>query len=413
MDERVGAEARLEVTTTAAVAGGAALARDPGGRVIFVAGALPGERVAVALTEARKDFARAQVVEVLDPSADRVVPPCPHVGRGCGGCDLQHVRAAAQPELKRTIVVDALRRIGRVPDANDLVSVGPALASTRYRTTVRGAVHADGFGFRAGGSHDVVDIDHCLVAHRLVDEIIATGRFLATDEVVIRVGDATGDRLVLVTPTDDAVAVEVEVPDDVVVVDRSHADGHEAPWIHEVVAGARLRISATSFFQARPDGAAALVDAVRELGGAELAAAGSVVDAYAGVGLFAATVVPERALVTAVEWSRSSVADARVNLAGRRATIRRSDVARWRPEPADVVVADPARTGLGRRATEVLAATGASVVVLVSCDPAAFARDVTLLRDHGFALAETRVIDLFPHTHHIEVVSRFVRDAPS
>jgi 23S rRNA (uracil1939-C5)-methyltransferase len=150
---------------------------------------------------------------------------------------------------------------------------------------------------------------------------------------------------------------------------------------------------------------------VADLGGPELLGAARVVDAYAGVGLFAATVVPPGAAITTVEWNRSSVADARVNLAGRDVVVRRSDVARWSPEPADVVIADPARTGLGRRATAVLAATEASVLLLVSCDPAALARDASLLAGHGFTLEAAQVIDLFPHTHHVEVVSRFVRTA--
>src|SRR5829696_89671 len=167
MDEATRAPSRLEVTTTAAVAGGAALARDPDGRVVFVAGALPGERVAIEVTEARKDFGRARVLEVLDPSVDRVAPPCPHLAHGCGGCDLQHLSAGAQPELKRSIVVDALRRIGRLPHAEDLVRLGPALPATGYRTTVRGAVVDGRFGFRAAASHAVVDVDHCLVAHPL------------------------------------------------------------------------------------------------------------------------------------------------------------------------------------------------------------------------------------------------------
>jgi tRNA/tmRNA/rRNA uracil-C5-methylase (TrmA/RlmC/RlmD family) len=280
----------LDLTTTAPVAGGASLARDGDGRVVFVAGALPGERVRAEVTETRKDFARARVVAVLDPSPDRVEPPCPFVAVGCGGCDLQHVRPEAQAVLKRAIVVDALRRIGRLPTADELVHLGPALPAAGYRTTVRGAVRDGRFGFRAAASH--------------------------------------------------------------------------------------------------------------------------VVDAYAGVGLFSATAVPPEARVTAVEWNRSSVADARVNLADRDAVVRRSDVAQWHPEPADIVIADPARTGLGKRSTAVLAGTEASVLVLVSCDPAALARDVTLLAGHGYELVEARVVDLFPHTHHVEVVSRFVRRPP-
>lgn len=408
MDEPAAVGARLDLTTTAMVAGGASLARDPDGRVVFVGGALPGETVRAEISEVQRDFARARTIAVVDPSPDRVEPPCPHVSRGCGGCDLQHVAARAQPGLKRSVVVDALTRIGRIPDAADRVRSGPALDSTGYRTTIRGAVVDGRFGFRGRRSHDVVDIDRCLVAHPLADEIVELGRFGPADEVTIRVGAATGERLVLVAGDGSA----VDVPDDVAVVRREAVGEHPRPWIHEEVAEVRLRISAPSFFQARSDGAAVLVDAVREHVGAELRAADHVVDAFGGVGLFAATAVTPSTKVTVVEWNRSSVADARVNLAGRDHVIVRCDVARWRPEDADVVIADPARTGLGRRATERLAATGASVVVLVSCDPASLARDSTLLAGHGYRLETAEVIDLFPHTHHVEVVSRFVRAIP-
>jgi 23S rRNA (uracil1939-C5)-methyltransferase len=398
----------LDLTTTAPVAGGASLARDGDGRVVFVAGALPGERVRAEVTETRKDFARARVVAVLDPSPDRVEPPCPFVAVGCGGCDLQHVRPEAQAVLKRAIVVDALRRIGRLPTADELVHLGPALPAAGYRTTVRGAVRDGRFGFRAAASHDVVEVERCLVAHPLVDELIHDGRFGAVDEVTIRAGARTGERLVLASSS----VTGVEVAPDAIVVGRDQLDEHPAPWFHEIVEGTRLRIGAMSFFQARPDGADALVALVRDLGGDELQRASHVVDAYAGVGLFSATAVPPEARVTAVEWNRSSVADARVNLADRDAVVRRSDVAQWHPEPADIVIADPARTGLGKRSTAVLAGTEASVLVLVSCDPAALARDVTLLAGHGYELVEARVVDLFPHTHHVEVVSRFVRRPP-
>jgi 23S rRNA (uracil1939-C5)-methyltransferase len=409
MDEPAAVGARLDLTTTAMVAGGASLARDHDGRVVFVAGALPGERVLAEVTEVHKDFARAQAVEVVDPSADRVEPPCPHVARGCGGCDLQHARASAQPGLKRSVVVDALTRIGRMPDAEDLVRSGPPLASVAYRTSVRGAVVDGRFGFRARRSHQVVDVDRCLVAHPLADDLIERGRFGGAEEVTIRVGASTGERLALVAPD----AHSVDLPDDVVVVALDAVDEHLAPWIHEVVGGSRLRITATSFFQARSDGAEALVDAVRELGGHELGSAGHVVDAFGGVGMLAATAVPASTRVSVVEWNRSSVADARVNLDGRDHTVIRCDVARWRPEPADVVIADPSRTGLGRRAAERLAAAEPAVVVLVSCDAAALARDTTLLVGHGYRLAEAQVLDLFPHTHHVEVVSRFVRERPA
>jgi tRNA/tmRNA/rRNA uracil-C5-methylase (TrmA/RlmC/RlmD family) len=111
--------------------------------------------------------------------------------------------------------------------------------------------------------------------------------------------------------------------------------------------------------------------------------------------------------VTLVEWSASSVADARVNLPDAR--VLRLDVAKWRPSPAAVVVADPARTGLGKAAANVLAGTGASHLVLVSCDPASLGRDAGLLAGHGFLHDGTELVDLFPHTAHVEAVTRFIR----
>jgi 23S rRNA (uracil1939-C5)-methyltransferase len=173
--------------------------------------------------------------------------------------------------------------------------------------------------------------------------------------------------------------------------------------LHEVVAGARFRVSARSFFQTRTDGAAALVAAVTAAAdGAE----GPMVDAYAGVGLFAATVGAGRE-VTAVEQSPSSVADARHNLPA--ATVVGSAVERWRPHPAGLVVADPARRGLGPEAVAVLAATGAARLVLVSCDPVSLARDARLLAAAGYEHGGSTVVDLFPHTPHVEVVTRFDR----
>jgi tRNA/tmRNA/rRNA uracil-C5-methylase (TrmA/RlmC/RlmD family) len=201
----------------------------------------------------------------------------------------------------------------------------------------------------------------------------------------------------------------VELPPDVRVVGADELRAGKRAWIHEEVAGVRLRVSAGSFFQTRADGADALVDAVRAAAG-DVDGRTRVIDAYAGVGLFSATVaVPRGASVVAVERNASSVADARVNLAGARARIVRADVERFRADAADLVIADPARAGLGRTAARKLAASGAPRFVLVSCDPAAFARDVGLLRDEGYALRTVVLVDLFGHTSHVELVSAFDR----
>jgi tRNA/tmRNA/rRNA uracil-C5-methylase (TrmA/RlmC/RlmD family) len=132
------------------------------------------------------------------------------------------------------------------------------------------------------------------------------------------------------------------------------------------------------------------------------------VDLYGGVGLFSAGLGARRAVL--VERSASSVADARVNLAELAASVVQSDVEQWSPEPADVVVADPARSGLGSAGAAVVAATGAPVVALVSCDPAALARDVRLLVDHGYRASGVELVDMFPETHHVEAVTALRRD---
>jgi 23S rRNA (uracil1939-C5)-methyltransferase len=183
-------------------------------------------------------------------------------------------------------------------------------------------------------------------------------------------------------------------------------------WYHEELAGRRWRISARSFFQARPDGAEALVDLVRAALDGALTGGAHVVDLYGGVGLFAGTLggdVGEAGHVTLVERGASSLADARVNLRGLPAKIIKADVAHWGAAAAEAVVADPPRAGLGPRGVRAVAATGTPRLALVSCDPASLGRDAKQLVAAGYELRTTTLVDLFPHTSHVEVVSRFDR----
>lgn len=376
----------IELTIDGMAAGGDAVARADDGKVTFVSGALPGERVMVDVVEDRTDFRRAVAVEVLEPSPHRREAPCVHARNGCGGCPWMHVDLDAQRELKRQLVVDALERIGKIE--SPAVRLARPLPADGFRTTIR---LAKGRGFRAARSHEIIDVDSCLVAHPLLVDLLDVD-FKHAEEVTLRCGARTGDRLILTDPP----RIHLDIP-------RGIHVGPKA-WFTEEVAGRRFRISARSFFQARPDGADVLVDEVRAATSG--APAGPLVDAYGGVGLFAATIGADRA-TTLVEWSRSSVADARVNVP--EATIAAVDVGRWRPHPAAVVVADPPRTGLGKSGAGVLAATGASHLVLVSCDPASLARDARLLHELGFDHDGTALVDLFPHTPHVEAVTRFIR----
>jgi 23S rRNA (uracil1939-C5)-methyltransferase len=388
---------RARLTVERLVAGGDGLAREEGGRVVFVPGSLPGEVVDVELVAAKRDFARSRLLTIVEPSPLRVEPPCTAVARGCGGCDWQHVSAAGQLDIKADIVREALRRTGHVIDAH--VEPGGAIPPWSYRTSMRFAVGGDGeLGLRRARSNDLVELDDCLVADPRLTSMLATLRLPGADEVSLRISAATDDRTAWWSP---ATAIASGL-------DAGVATGAMATIV-EKVAGFALRVSAESFFQSGPAAAELLVATVRHMVGAELDAASTVVDAYGGVGLFAATCVSPDTHVVVVEGSASACADAHHNLAGRRATIEETGVEQWRPVHADVVIADPSRHGLGAAAVERLVLADAPTLLLVSCDPVSLARDAALLRDAGYDHHHTVVLDLFPNTHHVEAVTRFER----
>ena len=379
----------LDLVTTGVAVGGAGIARDGDGRVVFVEGALVGERVSVEIVETKKSFRRGRVLDVLEPAPGRVLPSCPEIANGCGGCDLAHASHAAQREMKAAMVADSLRRLGRLADLPD-IDPGPDLATTGFRTTIRAAVVDGRAGLRHRRSHDVVTVASCEVAHPVVEGMLVNGRYGDADEVTIRVGANTGEQAVFVGGSE---------PD-------------EGTVIHEEIAGRRFRISPRSFFQTRADGAAALVSVVDEAIGPD--PTGTLVDLCSGVGLFAATIGDRFDRVVTVESNRSSVADARVNLAhlGDRVAVRSSTFERWTPEPADVVIADPSRAGLGREGVANVAATGAPLVVLISCDAGSLGRDAGLLTAAGYRLDTITLVDLFPNTAHVEVVTTYRRSPP-
>ncbi len=381
----------IEIDAERVVAGGAALGHLDDGRVVLIAGALPGERVVATVTRTRRDVVFADTVDVLSASGDRIAPPCPFVAAGCGGCDWQHVQPDAQSRLKRDIVIDALRRLGRVPDAEARVAAPIGLSATGYRTTLRGLVDGEGrVALRRAASHEPVTISSCLVAHPLVDDVILHARFPGAREVTIRAGARTGERLVAIDGG------------------RARARGLAADVrrdeYHEIVDGVHFRISARAFFQPHADAPAALARIVRQYAGTP----GALADLYCGVGLFAALVPAGR--VVAIESNTTSARDAQHNLAAHpNAQVRAVAVEGARLRGIDVVIADPARAGLGAQAVEVIAASGAQTVVLVSCDVAAAGRDIRLLSDAGFALEQATPLDQLPNTSHVEVVSALRR----
>jgi 23S rRNA (uracil1939-C5)-methyltransferase len=368
------------------VAGGDALGRIDDGRVALIDGALPGERVRIEVTADKADLLRGRVVEVLEASDARVVPPCVHAREGCGGCGWQHIDTAAQPQFKLDIIRDALHRIARIPEPP---FAEPVLLPTEgFRTTVRALVVDGKPAFRKHQSHDPVMIESCMVAHPAIDELLREGKFGRATEVTLRVGAGTGERAALAEPAD----MIMDLPPDVM-------RGKNA-MVHEVIDGHTMRVSINSFFQSRTDGAETLARLVREATGPDKLIA----DLYCGVGLFAVTADRPKRIV-AVERGRSAVADAKHNLKGYDARVTRADVGKWHGSNVDVVIADPSRAGLGRDGARTVLSCDAGRIVLVSCDAAALARDVGLLVGADYKLTSVTLVDLFAQTPHVECVT--------
>lgn len=387
----------FDVRIDKVVAEGDGLGRDDTGKVVFVEGALPGELVSAKIVSESKDYARALTLEVREAHARRVAPPCPYVSTGCGGCDLQHADTDLQIEIKRDIVEESLRRLGGIELPDVRVRRSETLASSA-RTTVRVAAGERGVGFRRRHSHDVVPIETCLVGHRRINDVVSGLELAAGAEAVIRVSATTGDAIVWVEPREGLISCGDDV--------RVGADTS----IEETIDGVTFRVSAASFFQSSPAAAETLVRSVRSaLGPVNSWPEGTVIDAYGGVGLFAATVFPRTRHVVSIEASPISCADARINLADRDVDIVEGRVEDWVAEPAGIVVADPARDGLRRGAVDILTSSRPTLFVLVSCDPASLGRDAKLLGSAGYRLEYSEVLEVFAHTHHVETVSRFVR----
>ncbi|MGH2717236.1 MAG: class I SAM-dependent RNA methyltransferase [Actinomycetota bacterium] len=375
-----------EIQPGAVGARGEGIGTDRRGRKVFVTGAIPGERVVARVLAERPTYLRARLEEVLEPSPFRTMPPCPELAHGCGGCQWQHIDPEGQRALKRGAIEQALRGLARVKQVPMQPTV--ALPDCGYRTVLRAAVSGGRAGYRRARGHTVVPVAGCLVAHPLLEDLLVRGRYGEATEVILRCGARTGDRLAAPDPGN----ADIAVPSDV-----------QREAIREFAAGREWRISARSFFQSRPDGA----DALAQLVLTESGEPGTAVDLYSGVGLFAGVLSDAGWSVSAVEASAGAVADALVNLAGH--PVIEADVARWAATPADLVVADPNRAGLGPEGVRAVAATGARRVILVSCDVQALGRDAGLLGRKWYSLSSVTPVDLFPHTYHVEVVSVFDR----
>ena len=361
-EEIVGAVVELEVGPVAH--GGHCVARHDG-QVVFVRHALPGEVVRARVTEQTTKYLRADAIEILTASPQRIEPPCPYAGPGrCGGCDFQHANIVEQRRLKATVVSDTLRRIGGIE--RNIAMESPGDDGLGWRTRMRYSVVDGRPGMFAHRSHDLIPIDQCLIAHPDTPAVL--------DQ---RWPEASSVQAVVSSEGKTAVLT----------------DDNSAGRVVEVVRDRRFRVEAGGFWQVHPAAPSMLVDAV--LAGLEPAEGETALDLYSGVGLFAAFLAEAGCAVLAVEGDRDAVRNARRNLHDLPAvTLEQGDVdkvlnnaAGQGLESVDLVVLDPPRTGAGKAVVRRIAALTPRRIAYVACDPAALARDLKTFGGLGYGVS--------------------------
>lgn len=376
--------------------GGHCVARlepEPGqerGRVLFVRHTLPGERVLVRVTDdSHASFWRADAVEILTASPDRVEPRCPVAGPGlCGGCDFQHVDLAAQRRLKTAVVAEQLQRLAGIDWDGDVVGVDtPATADgLHWRTRMRYHVDADGrAGLRAHRSRDLVLLPEggCPIADRRTPAVV--DRRWPAEAELVSAAAASGPALL--------------------VAGRLQQGESE---LTEQAAGRSWAVEADGFWQVHPAAADTLVGAV--LDGLQPRRGERAFDLYGGVGLFAGALADAGCEVWGLESGHRAVLTARRNLADVAAHVHlRADrvergLARL-PRRTDLVVLDPPRSGAGKQVLVALLERRPRAVAYVACDPAALARDLGTAARLGYRATSIRGFDLFPMTQHVECVA--------
>ena len=358
---------------------------------VFVFGGIPGEEVVVEVIRERRDYIAAEVTQVVKASPYRVDAPCRYFGQ-CTGCQWQHIDYAQQLELKRLAVEEALRQVGGIAD----VSVLPTLASPKrygYRNHARFTTGSQGrLGFVHRERRRFVDIEQCMLMDPWINDTLAQlqGRCDETTQLSLRYGASSGSWLIQPTLSNPGIPLKSG---------QKH--------YQEEVGGVTFRVAASSFFQVNIQLAEVMAGVVRDslrLSGREI-----VVDAYAGVGTFAALLAPYASKVIALEESASAVQDASENLSPFPNVVMRQGktekILAEMDEAVDAVVLDPPRAGCQRQALDSLMRLAPARITYISCDPATLARDLKVLTSGPYRIDAVQPVDMFPQTHHVECVA--------
>jgi 23S rRNA (uracil1939-C5)-methyltransferase len=463
MPPRPGDTIELDVTSLAYGGQGVARADE---FVVFVRGAVPGDRVRARVTRRKQSHAEARTLEILSPSPRRVAPRCRH-SQECGGCEWQTLAYDAQLEFKQQQVVDSLQRLAHLTDYR-LEPIRGMDDPWRYRNKMEFSFGTDEDGGLVLGLHkrgswrEIVDITDCELASERMNRarlaVAGACRDLGLPaysrdnegggllrHLVVREGRSSGDLLLNLFvaarfPQEAELAARVTAESGctsfALTVNESRADAAVGdgphmlagpPHLRERLAGVDLRVPATAFLQTNSAMCEALYAAALRFAAPE--AARPSVDLYCGIGSLSLPLAHASREVHAIEIQEEAIAAARVNAelnAVANASFYAADVRpllRFPPHPVldaarsddanrpAVVIADPPRAGLARKALQRAAALGADRFVYVSCNPTTLAGNAAELAELGYRLTVVAPVDMFPHTHHIETVALFERVA--
>lgn len=416
-------EETLRLSIEKLVYGGYGLAREAG-RVVFVRYAAPKELVDVRILEEKRDFAEAVVSNVVISSPVRRDPFCPYYGE-CGGCQLQHIDYPAQVSVKEEVLLETLKRIGRIDRVNLLDAIHSG-QETGYRIRVQLKVREGRVGFFRWNSREVVDINGCPLAHPRINELMPGLKELAKhvpelQEAHILYSPTEDEFLVkLVTPTEVDRDLVSRLKDDLLpkevvgignysrlrlLLNKRYWIGRDHTYIK--VGKWTFRVSADSFFQVNHTLWEKFIEAVSEDVSFRKA-----LDLHCGVGFFTIPLSERGNFIEGADSNPSAVSDAeytaRIN--GRdNVVFIRSDAYRFLKgragEVVDLVILDPPRGGLEEGEAKILVKNRPERVIYVSCNPSTLARDLKFMLKNGYTLEGIKLVDMFPQTYHIESIS--------
>jgi 23S rRNA (uracil1939-C5)-methyltransferase len=426
---------QLEVEIDSLAFGGRGLARADG-LVVFVSGALPGDRVRVEITKAKKRFAEARTVELLSPGADRIADRCTHGGEPCPGAPWQGLAYERQQAEKSKQVDEALRRIGEL-DGFELEQIEPAVEQWRYRNKLEYSFGQQDdeaiLGFHARGRWDlIVDVDDCQLAsergnaaRNAVREWARLESVPAYDgrertgvlrNLIVREGWRTGQ---IQTRLVTSAARFPKPPVDLHTAIEGDSGGTDGPTgaigeerLREELFDLKLEMSHGAFFQTNTEMAERLYAIAAEFAG--LSGSERVFDLYCGIGTIGLTMAKQSGEVWGLEIVPEAIADAERNaeqnkienahfMAGSARTGVRPLIEK--AGKPDVVIIDPPRAGLSQKIVRRVLECEAKKIVYVSCNPTTLAPNAAQMVEAGYKLRRVKPVDMFPQTPHIECVA--------